>query len=445
MSDNFIDSYRDNILNYVPTSKDWAESIATSVLSTVMGSRRKIYNRIGALHLNVWYLMVGPSGLAYKTAPLLYFAMPTLAEVTRKIDYPVILPSRYSLEGLMEYIASGHNMGIIIRDEFTGMIKEAYGKQYLADIIEFLSELYDGGLQKRYTRKAKLEQAVDVYVSFLAATTPYLYRLMKPDFFIQGTGNRLMYILHTSQKHNYPPAEEFFYELQRDKAREEQLKAYASDLAKLYSAPFEYISPLPEAGQMWMDFKVQKETSAQTRFEKDFYDLHYTYMVRLPEMALKLSGLRCVSRSYQTLPKSSIEQIMINAEDMKWAIEKVERHYKYFEEFLKTWRTKPEPMEARTFGDQTNFILELLHTSGGLTWSELRRKAPWEKRIWSEIMRYLWDTKQICVWRGKARGKGGPLPIVVYPITQESEACVREKEPIVSWELFAQCLGLSPS
>jgi len=162
--DDFIEEYKTYILDRIPTQPEWAEAIAITVLSTAVGPDRKLPDRIGKLELNTWFLMIGPSGIAYKSAPLKYIVTPTLIKMTEFIDYPIILPHRWSIEGLIEYMAKGFNVGIIVRDEFTGLFKETH-KQYLLDAMEFMSELYDGTLKKRYTRKAKLEEVMNVYVS----------------------------------------------------------------------------------------------------------------------------------------------------------------------------------------------------------------------------------------------------------------------------------------
>jgi len=81
----FIDNLKTAILNDIPTSPKWAEAIAMTVQATVL-SKMKISTRIGPLPLNVWHLMIGPSGLAYKTTPFKYFVYPILVEVSKLIN-----------------------------------------------------------------------------------------------------------------------------------------------------------------------------------------------------------------------------------------------------------------------------------------------------------------------------------------------------------------------
>jgi len=433
----FIEEYRDFILEYVPTSPDWAESIACAVLSTALGPKRKIVSsKLGTLQLNLWFLMIGPSGLAHKTVPLKNFALPTLAQLTKKINYPVILPNRYSIEGLIEYLTN-YSWGCIVRDEFTGLFKEVYSKTYLADAIEFMSELYDGTIQKRYTRKMKLEEAVDVYVVLLSATTPHLFRVMKPSFFIQGTGNRILYIIYKPENVDALSKEILKFTVREMMERENKIAEYAEGLAALSKCPIKMLTVMDDAAEMWESYRRKCYTEANYRYSKDIYDLIYTYIVRLPEMALKLSGLHAFSEKWKLWPKvrKDIVETVISKRDMEWAIKKVERHMEHFKEMLNLWRTRPEPVEVRTVEEQASYVLDLLADYPyGLTWGELRRKTRWREQVWSEVLKYLMDTESIVVAETTGKGK---KTVLFFHKSHEANALVKGLEIIDNWEFLA--------
>ena len=67
MGRSWIEDYTDFLVEQTDTNYDWAESIATSVLSTVLGSRRYLYTKQGAVKMNLFFLYIGPSGLAKKS------------------------------------------------------------------------------------------------------------------------------------------------------------------------------------------------------------------------------------------------------------------------------------------------------------------------------------------------------------------------------------------
>jgi len=436
----FIADFRDFILEGIPTNANWAECIALGVLSASMGYERFISTSIGRLRLNVWCLNIGPSGFAYKTAPLKEIAIPVLIKMSEKLSYPILLPSRYSIEGLIEYMAKGYSWGIIIRDEFTGLFKET-SKDYLRDIMEFLSELYDGTIQKRYTRKAKLEEAVNVYVTLLGATTPYLFKIMRPDFFMQGTGNRILYIIYegTKPRENLN-AKDFFYDYDKDKRREDKIEDYAKSLAEVYFSPLKFFVFDDDAAEVILNFKIRKEIEAYRRFRRDIYDIRYLYSSRIWTHAMKLAGLHAISRVYKLAPKTSLSEIIVSKADAEYGVNRAELHEEYFNKMMELWRRRPEPIESRTLEEQSNLVLDLIK-SGGMSWSQLRRRTRWTTKMWLEVLKYLWDTNSIIVVEGKSSSKGGRKPILFYVKTDKIVALQNGKE-ITDWNLLTVKLRL---
>ena len=356
------------LLDAVPTSRDWAENIALTVLSTVCG-RITLDTKIAPLPLNIWSLMIGPSGLAYKSTPLNYYVYPTLAEITELIDKPIIMPSKFSVEGMIEYLSKReqgryvHNEGCIVRDEFTTLFKESRNKQYQADIMEFLSELYDCTVQKRYTRKAKLEEVSKVYITLLAATTPYLFDIMERDFFIQGTGNRILYTIFEPKRPKRLDPDDFFVTREREMERERRLSEFAGRLARVYLSNLRCVFPMDEAKQLWCDWQYKLNSEALKRYHRNRMDVIYTYVQRVPTYALKLAALSAISRSYVTIPKLRGDTIMCMEQDMEWAIAKAERHIKHFYALLEAWEVMPEESKPEVHERELRRLLRFIKNS----------------------------------------------------------------------------------
>lgn len=435
----FIPEFRDFVLEHIPTSSDWAESIAISLLSTACGGEIYVRSKIGHLKLNVWFLMIGPSGMAYKSTPLNYFVYPVLTALTEQVGYNTILPSRYSLEGMIEYLSKYCSQGGIIRDEFTSVLKESKGKDYLLDILEFYSELYDGTMQKRFTRGTKLEESKNVYVTFLAATTPYFYRIMKPEFFVQGTGNRILPVifggLNKEQLNDTP--EEFFYSRRDDAIRGEKIGEYAEILSTVQKSRLQQLVPLPEAGQLWLDFRNEVFLGAKERFEKDPYDLNYTYMVRLPEFAIKLSALHAISRSYTRLIR---EEMPIMDFDMKWGIDKTKNYYKHFQQLLKEWGLRPESANPVSFDQMENTVCSVLESyKEGMSWREFRHKFKWGKRHTIEVLSSLHDQNRIIFATKRTLGRGRKATLI---FVKKYKGEAQKHDIIKDWNLFTFAVNL---
>ena len=66
------------------------------------------------------------------------------------------------------------NQGIIVGDEYTRQFRSTYTKDYLSDTMEFLSNLYDGYVEKTGTIKRGLEYVPSAYVNMISYTTFYI-------------------------------------------------------------------------------------------------------------------------------------------------------------------------------------------------------------------------------------------------------------------------------
>jgi hypothetical protein len=412
------------------------------MLSTVMGPDRVISNSKGKLPLNVWYMCIGPSSLGHKTIPLKTYLIPVMIETSKKLEnkYHLILPSKYSVEALIKYMAD-HTLGTIIRDEFTGLLKETAGKDYLVDALEFLSELYDGIIQKRTTIAHKTQELQKVYVTFITATTPYLYKVMKPDFYSQGTGNRInieMFNDKDIQDVEINP-ESFFkgrvFEAQRDNFIEE----VSEILAKFRSCPIKYVQPDEESSKLWTEYEYKCKVMAKKQYQLNTYDLHYSYLARSAETALKLSGLYAMSRRWSVVTKEGYDmpELIILKQDMERAIAKSTHHYEQFCLMLNSWRLRPEQANIRTYEEQSSFLYDQITSRPeGITWTELRRNVKWDSQTWKEVLKYLHQAERIVVLQGES--SGGRKPILLL----ENRPDLNVKGLRLDWRLISDMLNL---
>ena len=358
---DFIEEFTGFISERVPTADEWAEDLAVALLSTTLGRKRLISTSIGNLRLNVWHIYIGPSGLGYKTVPMKEYVLTILSHMNEITGDDLILPSSFSYEGMVEYMSKHNKEGIIIRDEVSTLFKEPSTKTYSADAIEFMSQLYDGTIQKRYTRKAKLDHVSYCYVVFVGATTPYLYQVLDEEVFVQGLGNRILFDFWKGNLKKFN-GDELFYDMEEELLREEKLKDYATKLCNLRKAKPTIFLPEPDAAQMLAEFKSKVEREAYRLYEKDTRSLLATYLARTSEMAIKLSGLKMASRLWDVIPQSQLSNLIFTAEDAEWAINKVKRHIENFKRLLSDWSKNSKEEEITTTRRQKMMVLEFINS-----------------------------------------------------------------------------------
>src|SRR5271157_573013 len=189
--------------NNIPTSPDWCENLAACLVGTIAGSvedgkPREIRNSFGPLRPNIFTIYIGASRLGFKTVPLKTVVRPMLIRVTNMYNSKVCLengitieeyftrkngllkstgkqratvewkkeknfidrlstqlvnfemPENFTSEALINWLTT-HPQGMIASDEFTNMFKGTTTKDYLANVMEVLSRLYDSEVEKKAT------------------------------------------------------------------------------------------------------------------------------------------------------------------------------------------------------------------------------------------------------------------------------------------------------
>jgi hypothetical protein len=191
----------------------WHLSVAEAIGATPCWDV-KIPNRKGngekALRPMPFRLAIGPSGESVKTVPFKNYAIPTIqkfqnlygkekkflmSEITseRCVNAMNWHEDKEYDEDLMKEVSywTISNVGIITKEEFTSFIKGASSKDYQCDSLEVLCEIYDGRLNPRETNKYGFKSVEFCAKTLLSLTTPYIYELLTPPFFISGTGPRI--------------------------------------------------------------------------------------------------------------------------------------------------------------------------------------------------------------------------------------------------------------
>jgi len=332
----FIPEFSRFICEHIPTNYAWAEANATALLATALGPGKYILSPRKKLYCNTFDLMIGPSGLANKSVVPWGFTYPALIGLSEEVGVDLIIPTRYSIEGMIEWLAKHSSHGMYLKDEFTSVFKDT-GKSYLADNLEFLSELYDGMIQKRFTKGYKLEQTHTVYVPIVAATTPYFYKLMRPDFFVQGTGNRARFTIFNVDEDTGDGEKQWDFSKAMEIRKSSKMEEFIEILKKYYECSFNCVVPdLGVIEKVWKPYSEKIEEEAKELYKHNPFDLHYSYIIRSPERALKYSTLRRFSLTIQSLERKG-EEIPIMEEDMRWAIKREEESTKAFDTMLHEW------------------------------------------------------------------------------------------------------------
>jgi hypothetical protein len=378
----------------IKTHPDWIESLACALVSTMIGRDRHMVNLYGELCANIFVIDIGASAVSFKTVPNKVVRM-IIREVTRRLNNEMCLkggmtyeqfkqalkdsdlektsakgagnrlskawkdmrekleriqakfvdlegPSKFTSEGLGLFLMHQPQC-IIVGDEYSKMFKGAARKDFLVDNMEDMSRLYDCEADKYVTASRGVEYPEDAYVSFVSATTYYLLNFMDDDFFIQGTGTRILWVFDDLDNRNVVDVEkemmklEFFWGV---KEEEEDKRVFSELVGKLMAIrylPEDMVISLDFYGSSELDrYRLEMYNSAISKIKEDLFNKDANLIGRLAQNAMKLAMVHCVGRyaleAYEEGPGYVPEggKVVINVEDAKWAIAKMNRHLGHY-------------------------------------------------------------------------------------------------------------------
>jgi uncharacterized protein DUF3987 len=144
------------------TYRNWAQGATDAVvqfhdlscmvlLSALISNSVRLETSYGTMVPNIWGLIIGDSTLTRKTT-----AMTMVTEILFQLDPEILVATDGSAEGLLTGLSTRPNRAsMFYRDEVSGFFESINRKDYLADMPEVLTHLYD--VPKFYTRRLRKE------------------------------------------------------------------------------------------------------------------------------------------------------------------------------------------------------------------------------------------------------------------------------------------------
>jgi hypothetical protein len=408
---DFINDLKKDIRIAIPDiSEDWAEFCAIAPLSTILHEARVI-EKTAPLKLNLFMITIGPPGIG-KSIPMLDWTKSIIQRTGDLINRDLLLPPRSSVEGFIKYVCGENceepnpprNTGILIRDEFSGMFRGLRSKDWQSEGMEFLSEMYDGTFQKRYTTRHGLNLIDDLYASLITATTPYFTSELDKEFYIQGTGNRFLYSFHDIEEYNPEKTDPLDYFSEKWSFRNKKIDEYAKRLQKLYNKKIHRLIIHQEPGKLWSDYEYDCKKEWKEKLKKDPLGWDFHPIKRYPELALKLSGIYAISdkadkiiQYTDTRWEMEEHDLSIGEKHMKRAIDLLDRNQENFKNLVKMKMKYIPQKKPKSIEDMARLMARTIANSkeGILPWKEWR-----ETQSISGNRNEIFQLRDICVRRG---------------------------------------------
>jgi len=463
-SSGLIRELAEAMLEDVNTHPEWTETLAACLVGMMMGKQRYMMNSLGEVYGNIFVIYVGASGLSFKTVPLKKVVRKLLKQLSKSVNEDVCKEvgmtfdeynkankesksaskkekntnewkqTRFELDQIgkkfvdydtpqvftSEKIASWlteYPQGMICGDEYTKMFKGTDKKDYLADNMEMLSRLYDCDMEKVGTQSRGIEHPTEAYVAFASATTYYLLKLMGEDFFLQGTGNRILWILDDEIKELDVQKEmeslKFFWGQDKEIEYNNKILNLTQKLINIRHLPEGLVDVDITASAVLDRYRLEKLNQAIRLFSDDLINKDANLISRLAQNAMKLALVHCIGRYAMDERGTVHERMTIMQEDADWAVDKMERHFAYYK---KMWTIAVRVREGKmkSFKDDQErviYILDRLELKGQkLTPNILRQQTGWMRDECAKLLETMSMNGQIELVQEVIGGK----PVTYY-------------------------------
>lgn len=181
--DSFVTQYKEWGLSATDAPEQYHELACFTALSSLISSGVALHTSFGPLAPNIWGLVLGESTLTRKTT-----AMRMAMDIVADLDPEVILASDGSAEGLMQALSERpRRVSVFYRDEVTGFFDALNKKDYLANLPEMLTQLYDvPKVLARVLRKERIVINEPYFVFFGGGIRDKVYSLISEDYVLSG-------------------------------------------------------------------------------------------------------------------------------------------------------------------------------------------------------------------------------------------------------------------
>jgi len=180
---------------------EWAKSLGDAplqyhqagifiVLSTLLTGAVRLPTSFGTILPNLWFMILADTTLTRKST-----AMDIATDLLLDVDPDALLATDGSIEGMLSSLSTRPGRpSLFLRDEFTGMMEQVLKKDYLSGMLETLTKLYDGKMQKRVLKRETIEVREPILTLFAGGIKSKMHEILATEHVTSGFLPRFCFI-----------------------------------------------------------------------------------------------------------------------------------------------------------------------------------------------------------------------------------------------------------
>lgn len=186
----FVERYISWANDLTDAANQYHQAGAFTALSGILSGNLRLRTSFGNVLPNLWFMCLGDTTLTRKSTSM-NLSVALLTEIDDNL--------MFATDGSMEGILSGLKMrdgkpSIFHRDEFTGLLSAMTHKDYMSDMPEHLTKLYDGMPMKRLLRKEEIVVHRPIFIILSGGIKSKVQTLLTEEHIASGFVPRFIFI-----------------------------------------------------------------------------------------------------------------------------------------------------------------------------------------------------------------------------------------------------------
>jgi hypothetical protein len=313
-SGTFLDVYMDWASEATDAVTVFHELCCFVMLSAIVSNSVRITTSYGIVRPNIWGLILGDTTLTRKTT-----AMNMATQFITRINHDMIVATDGTAEGLLTGLAMRPNKtSIFHRDEFSGFLEALKKKDYLAGMIETLTNLYDvPPYMTRRLRKEVITIEAPSFIFLAGGVRDRVYGILEDQDVISGFIPRFLVVSGDTDLDSLRPTSAGSKENTEKQSVIQAFTAnlyetYASDVTMRVGGEKVLVPPKIEAvltKDAWEKYQKIERDMLEAAFDSTISELALPTYERYSRSILKMSPILAACRQE---PKEGIISVSVD-------------------------------------------------------------------------------------------------------------------------------------
>lgn len=188
--ETFVERYITWATDLTDAAPQYHQAGGFTALSAVVSSNARLFTSFGTVRPNLWFMILADTTLTRKTT-----AMRIATSLLLEMDDESVLATDGSAEGILSALSDRDGKAsLFYRDEVTGLMQSIMSKDYMSDMPEHFTKLYDNDLVKRLLKKETITVRDPIFLMLCGGIKSKIQEMLTEEHIASGFVPRFVFI-----------------------------------------------------------------------------------------------------------------------------------------------------------------------------------------------------------------------------------------------------------